>query len=309
MQAEKMTNTLTEELAIRGYEGKVLSSNYIFELQREIESQYQRGLFDEAFYAEELTGFNFKIPETISDAKSMIVVAAPQPQVRVTFNWDGKSYPCVIPPTYSYATDERIKNLLEQHLVPKGYRFEKVILPWKLLAVHSGLAQYGKNNITYIQGMGSFYRLVAFVSDLPCSEEHWQELEVLEQCGNCDACMKACPSGAIGADRFLLHGERCVTFHNERQGEFPRWLKPSWHNCLVGCMVCQKVCPINKAFRKWVVDGPAFSEEETQSILFEKDENKAMPGVVRKLEALDMIDYRKVLGRNLSVLHKKIQKP
>jgi len=182
---------------------------------------------------------------------------------------------------------------------------QKAIVPWKLLAARSGLAQYGKNNITYIAGLGSFYRLVAFVSDLPCLEDSWGEPQILKDCSKCDACTKACPSGAIGTDRFLLHAERCITFHNERQEEFPTWLNPSWHHCLVGCMVCQKVCPANKPFRKEVTEGPVFSETETAAVLQGSSRDLLPPGAVQKLEGLDMIGYAKVLGRNLDVLIRK----
>jgi epoxyqueuosine reductase len=178
-------------------------------------------------------------------------------------------------------------------------------LPWKLLAVRSGLARYGKNNITYISGLGSFYRLVAFVSDLPCPADRWEALRFLNDCTHCDACTKACPGGAIGAGRFLLHAERCMTFHNERQGEFSAWLNPSWHHCLVGCMVCQKVCPVNKNFRKWIVDGPTFSAQETDFIMQTVGQDKLPHKTVLKMDQLDMIEYLGVLGRNLQALASK----
>ncbi|MGB5750487.1 MAG: 4Fe-4S double cluster binding domain-containing protein [Desulfobacterales bacterium] len=145
---------------------------------------------------------------------------------------------------------------------------------------------------------------MAFVSDFPSAEDSWGEPQILSDCRKCDTCTKACPSGAIGSDRFLLHAERCITFHNERQVEFPAWLKPSWHNCLVGCMVCQKVCPANKDFRKEVVEGPVFSETETAAILLCNSRDLFPPGAVQKLEGLDMIEYANVLGRNLDVLVK-----
>ncbi len=178
----------------------------------------------------------------------------------------------------------------------------KANLPWKLLAVHSGLAQYGKNNITYVNGMGSYHRLVAFISDLPGAEDHWQAPRVLERCENCKACMKACPTGAITADRFLLNGERCLTFHNERRGEFPQWIKPSWHNCLVGCLYCQKACPVNKDIPQSIEEGPVFSENESAVILLGTPKNEVPRNVIQKLKNLDMIEYLPVLGRNLRAL-------
>ena len=303
MWSEKNTIVLKEELANQGHKVKIISSNHIQDLQYEIESQYHQGLFDEEFYTEELSGFDFKVAESLSGSKSLIIVAASQPPVRVTFNRQGESYHGIIPPTYSYATDRDIQSLLEGRLKPAGFQVKKAKLPWKLLAIRSGLAQYGKNNITYVDGLGSYHRLVAFISDLPATEDHWQEPKVLERCENCKACMKACPTGAIAADRFLLHGERCLTFHNERRGEFPQWIKPSWHNCLVGCLYCQKACPVNKDVKKLVKDGPVFSEQETAFILQNAPPKEIPQAVIQKLEQLDMIEYLPVLGRNLIALH------
>jgi epoxyqueuosine reductase len=115
--------------------------------------------------------------------------------------------------------------------------------------------------------------------------------------------MKACPTGAITPDRFLLNGARCLTFHNERKGELPPWISPSWHNCLVGCLYCQKACPVNKDVFKSVKEGPVFSEKETAFILQDQPENKASKHALKKLESLDMIEYLPVLGRNLRALH------
>jgi epoxyqueuosine reductase len=302
MRPENTTQSLNEQLASQGYKSKILSSDHIQGLQKDIESQYRQGLFDEEFYTEELTGFDFKIADSLSGLKSLIIVAAPQPQVRVTFNGLGGPYYVTIPPTYSYETDRQIQDLLGRQLNPAGFQVKKAKLPWKLLAVRSGLAQYGKNNITYVDGMGSYHRLVAFISDLPADEDFWQEPQVLERCQNCKACMKACPTGAITADRFLLNGQRCLTFHNERRGEFPQWIKPSWHNCLVGCLYCQKACPVNKDVIKSVTAGPVFSEEETAFILQGAPLKEVPHAAIQKLEQLDVIEYLPVLGRNLSAL-------
>jgi epoxyqueuosine reductase len=302
MRPAKITATVFEELKSLGCQAKIISSDHIRDLQKEIEGKYRKGLFDEAFYEEELTGFDFKIADRLTGIKSLIIVAAPQSQVRVTFTWQGNSYRCIIPPTYSYETDRKIQNLLERQLTPAGFHLEKAIVPWKLLAVHSGLARYGKNNITYVNGMGSYHRLAAFISDFPFPDDSWGKLRMMDQCHQCSACMKACPSSAIGPDRFLLHGERCLTFHNERQGEFPLWIKTSWHNCLVGCLYCQKVCPVNKEYHKITEEGPGFSEGETAFLLQGTQEKEIFQETVKKLEQQDMIEYLDVLGRNLQAL-------
>jgi epoxyqueuosine reductase len=305
MEATELSANLLNAIEQEGCRAKIVSVEHLRDLRGDINTLHQQGYFDEEFFTEELSGFDFTVADRLAGAKSLIIAAAPQPQVRVTFVAEGQELPYIIPPTYSYATDRRMAELIRLQLEPAGYHFKKAIIPWKLLAVRSGLARYGKNNITYIAGLGSFYRLVAFVTDLPCAEDSWGELNILKDCTKCDACAKACPGGAIGAGRFLLHAERCITFHNERQGEFPVWLNPSWHHCLVGCMVCQKVCPADKTFRKWIVEGPRFSAEETACLRHGVNQDKLVTETLPKLNQLDMVEYVDVLGRNLEAMISK----
>ena len=305
MKDTELSANLLNAIEQDGCQAKIVSVEHLRDLQADINTLHQQGYFDEEFFAEELNGFDFAVADRLPGAKSLVIAAAPQPQVRVTFVAEGQELPYILPPTYSYATDRKMAELIRLQLEPAGYHFKKASIPWKLLAVRSGLARYGKNNITYIAGMGSFYRLVAFVTDLPCAEDSWGELNILKDCTNCDACARACPGGAIGAGRFLLHAERCITFHNERQGQFPAWINPAWHHCLVGCMVCQKVCPVDKDFRQWVVDGPVFTEVETTAVLQGNSSDHWPQSAIEKIEGLDLSGYTKVLGRNLEALVKK----
>jgi len=307
MQVQINAVRVSEELAQRGCRSKIISSDHIHDLRANIEDQYRQGLFDDEFYTEELAGFDFKIADDLAGSKSLIIAAAPQPHVRVAFNRQGESVHGIIPATYSYETDRQIQDLLERQLKPAGFRVKKAKLPWKLLAVSSGLAQYGKNNITYVDGMGSYHRLVAYISDLPGAQDHWQAPRMLERCENCKACMNACPTGAITGDRFLLKAERCLTFHNERREAFPRWIKSSWHNCLVGCLYCQKACPVNKDALMSIEEGPVFSEKETELILQGTPQDKFPQNTIEKLASLDMVEYLPVLGRNLRELHTRFK--
>lgn len=302
MSLEDLTKSLYVQMEKKGYQGKIVSIEHVGELRENIEEKYRRGLLSEEIYREVLTWVNFRIPEISPRAESIIVVAVPQPQVRLTFNWKGNSLHCLVPPSYSHATDDQVKNLLEPRLKSMRYQLIKADLPWKLLAVHSGLAQYGRNNISYVEGMGSFYRLAAFYSDLPCWEDNWEELLMMERCEKCTACQKTCPTGAISSDRFLLRAERCITFHNEGQGEFPLWLEPSWHHCIVGCLYCQKICPVDKDFLDKIEKGPTFSHQETDAILNGRPGLKVPQETIAKLEELSLMEYSDILGRNLSVL-------
>ncbi len=304
---QKINAELYSKLENNGIKGKILSIQHLGDLKKDIERRKEKGVFDEEFYQERLTFFNFSVPESLPEAKSLMVVAAPQPQIRVTFFLDGERYRFIIPPTYSYDTDELARNLLLSVLKPQGYNLVDTRLPVKLLAVHSGLAKYGKNNVTYLDEFGSFHRLKAFYTDLPCSRDNWGELQVNEKCSNCSACEKNCPVGAISSDRFLIHAQRCLSFHNERQAEFPEWIDPSWHHCLIGCLNCQLICPLNKSFDKWFEDQEKFSEEETNFILQGKAEDSLPDETVKKLGRLNLLEDLNLLPRNLSVLIKQNQ--
>jgi epoxyqueuosine reductase len=253
-----------------------------------------------------LADFVFSPPGSLPEARSLIVVAVPDPQVCFTFTWNEKRIPLIVPPTYLHwrRVHQQAEDDLAEILEPQGYRVARAALPKKLLAARSGLAAYGKNNIAYVPGMGSFHRLVAFYSDFPCQQDDWQEPKMMERCEKCVACLRHCPTGAIAAERFLLRVERCITFHNEKPSDvpFPGWLDASWHNCLVGCLHCQSICPENRDFLAWVEEGAEFSSEET-SLLVEGIPLDQLPAAtVEKLGQSDLVDLLDVLPRNLRVL-------
>lgn len=297
----KLFSQLTEQ----GYQGRIVSIEHLADLHAEIDGRHKQGVLDPELYETYLSEFAFRPPDTLPEAKSIIVVAAPQPRVRVTFGWDGGPVHTDIPPTYGERKKDRhFRELLAQVLEPAGYRIAKARLPKKLLATRCGLAAYGKNNITYVSGLGSFHGLVAVYSDVPVSEDHWQEPKMMERCENCSACQRHCPAGAIAAYRFLLHAERCITFHNEKPVDvpFPAWLDPAWHNCLVGCLHCQRVCPENREVWPWVEEGAEFSAEETALLLEGHPFDQLPEGTAEKLERLDIEWHTKLLPRNLKAL-------
>lgn len=295
---------ISTNLEKRGYKGQIVTTHRLNELQEEIENRYRQGQLDEEFYRDELTRFDFQPPAALPNSKSLIVVAVPQPQIQVLFNRNGKVFPLSIPPTYFHHPNKEVETLLSGVLTPQGYRISGSILPLKLLAVHSGLGGYGRNNICYVSGMGSFHRLMAFYSDLPCGENHWHEAEMAEDCRNCDICRQSCPTSDIPSERFLLHAERCLTFHNEKPVDvpFPAWIKPSWHNSLVGCMTCQLACPQNRDFLNWVEPLGEFSEEETAILLTKTPLDRLPVALAKKLEQFELTYIFDVFPRNLSVL-------
>ncbi len=100
----------------------------------------------------------------------------------------------------------------------------------------------------------------------------------------------------------MIAAERCLTYLNEHEGDWPDWLDPTAHNCLVGCMRCQLVCPANKYYlrREEVVE--EFDLDETEIVLQDLPAEELPGSVLSKLSRLDLDEYSTVLGRNLRAL-------
>jgi epoxyqueuosine reductase len=296
-----VTHSFIAQLTERGYQARIVNIQRLHDLQEEIESRYKQGLFDEQFYQENLADeFDFNPPDDLQ-ARSLIVAAIPLPDIQLVFG----SITVLVPSLYlrRREAEKRLADALAETLSPHGWRAVQVELPQKLLAVRSGLGRYGKNNVCYVPGIGSYNRLATFYSDLPCLQDDWQEARMLERCQNCSACLRNCPTGAISAERFVIHAERCLTLHNEQPGDvsFPAWLDPHWHNSLIGCARCQNLCPQNKGLRRVEV-GAEFSEEETALLLAGVPLDQLPAATAQKLEQLDLDKYVGLLPRNLGAL-------
>ena len=304
---------LIHGLGERGYKGSIVPVHRLFDLQREVARCYEEGLLDEEFYQESLRSILFAPPDGLQEARSLVVVAVPRPHIRIVFLWGGNSFPVLVPAYYLFwrQAERRLEEVLQQLASPSGHRFVRVAPPAKLLAACSGLGSYGRNNICYVPGMGSFLRLWVFCFDIVCRDDPWRNANLLEACRKCSLCMRHCPTSAITTERFLLRAERCITFHNERSVEipFPSWIEPSWHNSLIGCSLCQTVCPINTKFIPWVEDGDEFSEDETALLLQGNPAEDLPPVTLQKLVRLDLADYADLLPRNLRVLLERGELP
>ena len=309
MSENKIIENFYQILESKGYKGTIITAKCIPDLQNSVKKFNDEGLLDPEFYSEYKKYFEFEPKADFGEIKSLFTIAMPQPQYKIVFTWKNKEVPLIIPPTYLHGRASINENqaFLTDLLKPSGYSVEYARLPQKTLAVRVGLAEYGRNNITYVQGMGSFHRLFTFYSDFPYEQNDWQELRMMDLCKECSACVRKCPTGAIPKDRFLLRVERCLTFHNEHPADvpFPDWIDPSWHNCLVGCLHCQKVCPANGKVINWTEPGPSFSEEETK-LLVSGTTVENLPEETRsKVEEHDLANYLFVYPRNLGVILKR----
>jgi epoxyqueuosine reductase len=304
---DAVISQITDEMEQHHYKFKMVPITHLAEVQDAVGELVRQGMISETLSR----GWHFYLDgnEKLPEAKTIAVIAMPQYITRVTFRNKGKVFAANIPPGYFTQKDESCADkILRGILEPNGYKLSKARLPLKTLAVRSGLAKYGRNNISYVPGMGSFLRLIAFYTDYVCDENSWQEAVMMKICEKCFLCRERCPTGCIPDDRVVIHAENCQTHFNETDEDLHGWLKSEWHNELIGCMECQQVCPVNKPFLNKIADGPDFSEEETELILNRTAVEKLDIETQRKLEHVIQDGLYPYVGRNLSVLIEKHRK-
>lgn len=302
---QDLSTTLIQGLEEYGLKAVFTPVEHIREIEDEILGLKENSLLDEEFYNRNLSWMDFNCEDTMPNAKSILVIACPQYLSRISFKHNKKEYIVSLPPTYVYSDLlKKVNSILTRFLAPQNYSFERTKLPAKLLAVRTGLGMYGRNNICYVNGMGSFLRLFTFYTDMPCSIDSWREKAVMPDCGSCCACVKVCLAKCIDSERFLIHAERCITRFNEDEGDFPGWIDEKWHSSIVGCMKCQLVCPKNREFISKCESEVSFKPEEIGMILDDMPLTKLPGDLRRKLDSLDLTEYYSVLKRNISVLIK-----
>jgi len=275
--------------------------------QREVAGLAASGVLDDEFYSSELGSLAETEIKGSEALATVLMVVKLRPAHTVSFDLAGRRIEAILPPTYvRYRPlfEDVAADLREGPL--RGARIERLMAPLKPLAARLGLVRYGRNNVTYAPGIGSYIQLLGFVTDAPLRlPAGWRPHEptLLPECEGCQACRAACPTGAIATERVLLHAERCLTYVNELPGPWPDFVSPRVHHCLLGCLRCQRACPVNP---RLPVESTSvtFNREETEALLADTGDHSspAWAGVREKLVRLGQTYSEDVLGRNLQAL-------
>jgi epoxyqueuosine reductase len=296
-----MIDLLKAEAAAHGDKLQIVAVTHLNDLRKELEHFSQ---------SEELNGFqqwivnslyDYAIPATGFTVRSIILVAVRRPfYADVIFRHAGRDYyaKCPVRPDFE-APEKYISALLNEH----GFHVWKADnLPLKRLGVQGGLSEYGRNNITYVPGMGSNFSLTAFFSDMPCEQDAWRSMVSAKACARCDICIENCPTGAIRKDRFLIDNQICLSAINEMPGDFPDWLPATAHHTCYDCLRCQESCPMNKGQLDKMEQNIVFSEEDTGMLLEGKPLESFPEEARQKIRMLGMDAWYAAMPRNMKAL-------
>ncbi|MCM8811830.1 MAG: tRNA epoxyqueuosine(34) reductase QueG [Candidatus Omnitrophica bacterium] len=187
----------------------------------------------------------------IPDLKSVIVLTAPYANGReirlppgagkIARYAHGKDYHRVI--------GKKLDNLEEflRDLAPEIRTIRSVdtsAIQERTLAESAGLGFVGKNSCLIRPKEGSYLFLAALLTNL----ELVSDKPIQWDCGSCNLCLEACPTGALSPERpYQLDANKCISSLTiENRGTIPPSLRSAIGDWLFGCDVCQEVCPYNR---------------------------------------------------------------
>ncbi len=112
----------------------------------------------------------------------------------------------------------------------------------KPLAEAAGLGWQGKHTNLLSRRLGSWFFLGAIFTTIPLPPDPAE----VSHCGNCRACLDACPTAAFPAP-YQLDARRCISYLTiEHKGPVAADLRPLMGNRIYGCDDCLAACPWNK---------------------------------------------------------------
>ncbi|MBP7213659.1 MAG: tRNA epoxyqueuosine(34) reductase QueG, partial [Anaerolineaceae bacterium] len=150
---------------------------------------------------------------------------------------------------YHEQISERLKQLVVLIEALSGEQFDYLAcvdsspILEKAYAQKAGLGWIGRNSLLLHPEFGSWIHLSELLVSLEIEAD---KIYVEDGCGDCQLCVRACPTQAILPNR-TVDARRCLSYLSiENRAEIPIEHRKAMGNRIFGCDQCQMVCPVNK---------------------------------------------------------------
>ncbi|MFP7472604.1 tRNA epoxyqueuosine(34) reductase QueG [Niallia taxi] len=130
---------------------------------------------------------------------------------------------------------DRVPDALCKSMVDTGELVDRAV------AQRAGVGWSAKNCAIITPEFGSYVYLGEMITNLPLTPDTPME----DQCGECNKCIDACPTGAL-IQGGQLNAQRCIAFQTQTKGFLAEEFREKLGNRIYGCDTCQTICPKNK---------------------------------------------------------------
>lgn len=166
--------------------------------------------------------------------------------------------------TYGYDYHDVMRSMMHEALKELNVEYKALVdnhtINERKCLEMTGLAFHGKNNLMIHKDLGSFF----FIGLVLTKEKYPEVIEENKlSCGDCTICIKACPVGALDNG---FDWPTCISGYNQEKRALTDY-EISKNALLMGCDICQRVCPYNKGVNSTRVE--AFREKPTSYVIIQ----------------------------------------
>lgn len=144
----------------------------------------------------------------------------------------------------------RICDYIEKNLGGKALALvDNNTLPERYIAYLANIGFIGKNNMVITSKYGSYVFLGEIITNLELEPEEYEDKEksldsinLYKECGNCNICMRECPTKAINEEK--RNNNICLSYITQKKQIEDKWFSVI-DGRVFGCDSCQKICPYN----------------------------------------------------------------
>lgn len=113
----------------------------------------------------------------------------------------------------------------------------------RYVAIRCGLGYIGKHHGVINKDIGSMFFIGYAITDIPFECWNFNADQDTGSCGECNRCIKACPTGALACDPFDY--KKCISYITQKSGILTDEECEAIGTNIYGCDICQKACNKN----------------------------------------------------------------